>query len=110
MKPHYLLCHPSKVICTVYVLWGIDFASFYDCAIGFWNCSDCSIFCFIHSNHLVRMQIVEHLLWYGVLYYTLVWSIVSVFQNEDIQFLYLDVINIFSAYMLGIYIAINIYI
>ena len=42
--------------------------------------------------------------------FTLVWSIVSVFQNEDIQFLYLDVINIFSAYMLGIYIAINIYI
>ena len=36
--------------------------------------------------------------------FTLVWSIVSVFQNEDIQFLYLHVINIFfSIYARNIY-------
>ena len=28
------------------VLVGIDFASFYDFSIGFWNCSDSGIFCF----------------------------------------------------------------
>ena len=33
-------------------VFGIDFASFYECSIGFWNCSETGIFCFLFYETL----------------------------------------------------------
>jgi len=41
---------PGKWAVMYFCVRDIDFASFYDCDIWFWNCSDSGIFCFSFYN------------------------------------------------------------